>query len=58
MTWIDRPEVRIARREGRLTAELRGGDRFRYDSHEVAREGGEAERVCPTLDHVVAAAGW
>ncbi len=35
MTWIDRPEIRIARREGRLTAELRGGEMFRYDPHEI-----------------------
>ena len=58
MTWIDRPEIRIARRDGRLTAALRNGEVFRYDAHEVLRESGATEMVCPTIDHLVAAAGW
>ena len=58
MTWIDRPEVRITRQGGRLTAELRGGEVFRYEAHEVVREPGVTESVCPTLDHIIAAAGW
>jgi hypothetical protein len=58
MTWIDRPEVFIARREGRLTAALRNGETFRYDAYEAVRESGAAVRVCPTIDHLVAAAGW
>ncbi len=58
MTWIDRPEIRIARRDGRLTAELRGGEVFRYEPHDVRRESGATEMVCPTIDHLVAAAGW
>ena len=58
MTWIDRPEIRIARRDSRLTAELRGGDVLGYDPHEVLREPGATEIVCPTIDHIVAAAGW
>jgi hypothetical protein len=58
MTWIDRPVIRIARQQGRLTAELRGGEVFRYDPHEVVREPGATESVCPTIDHIVAAAGW
>jgi len=58
MTWIDRPEIRIDRREGRLVAELRGGDLFRYDTLEVATESGSVKTVCPTLDHIIAAAGW
>ncbi len=58
MTWIDRPEVRFARRDGRLTAELRGGDLLRYETVEVVREPGAIENVCPTIDHLIAAAGW
>ncbi len=58
MTWIDRPEIHIAKREGRLTARLRDGEVFRYDPHEVVREPGATESVCPTIDHIVAAAGW
>ena len=58
MTWIDRPEIRIDRREGRLAAELRGGDVLRYDTIEVAGESGALETVCPTIDHIIAAAGW
>ena len=58
MTWIDRPEISIARRDGRFTAELRNGEAFRYDTYEVRRESGTTEMVCPTIDHLVAAAGW
>ncbi len=58
MAWIDRPEIRIARRDGHFTAELRGGDVLRYDPHEVVRESGATEIVCPTIDHIIAAAGW
>ena len=58
MSWIDRPEIRIATRDGRLTAELRGGEVFRYEAHEVQRESGVTEIVCPTIDHIIAAAGW
>ena len=58
MTWIDRPEIRIARRDGHLTAELRGGDVLRYETFEVPVEAGAMESVCPTIDHIVAAAGW
>ena len=58
MTWIDRAEVRIARREGRLTAALRGGEVFRYEAHAVVRESGVTQNVCPTIDHIIAAAGW
>ena len=58
MTWIDRPEINIDRREGRLTAESRGGDVFRYDAIEVASGPGTTETVCPTTDHIIAAAGW
>jgi hypothetical protein len=58
MTWIDRPEIRIARQEGRFAAELRGGEVLRYDPLEVVREPRATEIVCPTIDHIVAAAGW
>ncbi len=58
MTWIDRPEVRISRQGGRLTAETRGDEMLRYDSYEVVRELGATESICPTLDHIIAAAGW
>ena len=58
MTWIDRPRIHIARRDGRLTAELRGGEVFRYEAHDVPRERGAVESVCPTIDHIIAAAGW
>ncbi len=58
MTWIDRPEIRVARQDGRLTAELRGGDVLHYDAHEVVRESGVTESICPTHDHIIAAAGW
>jgi hypothetical protein len=58
MTWIDRAEVRIAKRKDRRTAELRGGEVFRYQAVEAVREPGVTERVCPTLDHLIAAAGW
>lgn len=58
MTWIDRPEISIAKRDGRLTARLRGGDTLRYDPLEVMREPGATENVCPTIDHIAAAAGW
>ena len=58
MTWIDRPEISIARRDGRLTAKLRNGEAFRYDTHEVLLESGATEMVCPTIDHLAAAAGW
>ena len=58
MTWIDRPEIFITKQEGRLTAELRGGEVFRYDPHEVVREPGTTESICPTIDHIVAAAGY
>ena len=58
MTWIDRPEIRIARQDGRLTAELRGGDLLGYKAVEANRESGGTEIVCPTVDHIIAAAGW
>ncbi len=58
MSWIDRPEIRFARLDGRLTAELRGGEKFRYEPHEVLRGPGVTESICPTLDHIIAAAGW
>ncbi len=58
MSWIDRPEVRITRQGGRLTAETRGGEVLRYDDYEVVREPGVKESVCPTIDHIVTAAGW
>jgi hypothetical protein len=57
MTWIDRPEVRLSRREGQLTAELRNGDVMPYESYEFPRDG-STESICPTLDHIIAAAGW
>jgi len=58
MTWIDHPEIRFARRDGRLTAELRGGDLQRYETVEVVRETGTTVSVCPTIDHLISAAGW
>ena len=58
MTWIDRPEIRIARKQDRLTAETRGGEVLRYDNYDVEREPGAMESICPTIDHIVAAAGW
>ena len=58
MTWIDRPTVRISRQGGRLTAILRNADEHRYEAHEVERESGAMEAVCPTVDHIIAAAGW
>ncbi len=58
MTWTYKPEIRIARRDGRLTADLPGGEVLRYDPHEVAPESGPPESICSTLDHIVAAAGW
>jgi hypothetical protein len=58
MTWIDRAEVRISTQQGRQTAELRGGKVLRYEPVEVPREEGGTTRVCPTVDHLVAAAGW
>jgi hypothetical protein len=58
MTWICESKIRIARRDDRLTAELPGGEALRYAAHEVAREEGEPDRICSTIDHIVAAAGW
>ncbi len=58
MTWIDRPRVHITRQDGRLTASLRNAEAFRYEAHEVEREPGAMEDVCPTIDHIIAAAGW
>ena len=58
MTWIDRPEIRIARQGSRLTAETRGGEVLRYEDYDVVREPGATKSVCPTIVHIVAAAGW
>jgi hypothetical protein len=57
MAWIDRPEVQITHRDGRLTAELRNGDIMPYEAYELPREG-STETICPTVDHIIAAAGW
>jgi len=58
MTWIDHPEVRLSTQEGRLTAETRGGDVLRYEAYELEREPGVKETLCPTVEHIIAAAGW
>ena len=58
MTWIDRPEVHLAKNEGRLTAEIRGGETLRYEPYQWEREPGLTEGICPTIDHIIAAAGW
>jgi hypothetical protein len=58
MTWIDRPEVQLSTQDGQLTAETRDGNLLRYKSYEWEREPGAMETICPTIDHIIAAAGW
>lgn len=58
MTWTYKPEIYIARREGRFAADLPGGEALRYDPHDVPRESGPPESICSTIDHIIAAAGW